>query len=136
MDRIDKPKSEVQQAITDEVRISVPWSIEGSSNVYQGIGRANREDANHFISERSRVHETYIREQEKTRRLSLVLATISFIAGCVVIVFGPAERETLSNWIGAALLVVSAGAAGYKRVWGRTKEISFGADHRNNHKGA
>lgn len=123
----DKQQLEAKEAVTDQVRISVPWVV-GGNNVFQSIGRGTREDTNHFISERSRVHETYIREQEKTRRLRLFLAASCFIAGCVVIVFGQSGREVLSSWIGAALLVVSAGAAGYKRVWGRTKEISLGAD--------
>src|SRR4051794_882274 len=98
MMKSEKPEAEEQDKV---VVISVPWS-HGASNVpLQSIGRVSREDTKHFISERSRVHETYIREQEKTRRLSLVLAATCFVAGCVVIVFGPAGRETLSNWIGA-----------------------------------
>jgi hypothetical protein len=40
-------------------------------------------------------------------------------------------RETLSYWIGATLVIFAAGAVGYKRVWGKTKDVSMGADHRS-----
>lgn len=127
MKRIDESKTNKQDDAAGGIRLHVPWAI-GSANVCQSMSRGRRADEKHFVSERSRVHETYIREQEKTKRLNLVLAAVCFIAGCIVIVFGPSDRKELSNWIGAALLIVSAGTAGYKRVWGKTNQMSFGAD--------
>jgi hypothetical protein len=88
-------------------------------------------DPNHFLTERSRVHERYIIEQERTKRLSLVLSAVLLLAACLIFVFAPTGREVISMWIGAALLVTAAGAAGYKRVWGRSKHMSFGADQKN-----
>ena len=81
-----------------------------------------------MVEERSRVHLAYIVEQEKTKRLSLLLAGMALISACLVFVFAPDGRENISGWTGAALLVFSAGAAGYKRVWGKGKMGSFGAD--------
>lgn len=102
-----------------------------SHALFQAIGRGVRMkegiDPNHFVAERSRVHETYIREHEKTRRLSAILSAVLLLAASWVVVFAPDGREGVSHWIGAALLVTSAGAAGYQRIWGRSKRISFGA---------
>lgn len=126
--KTDEPESQKLADMNGEVYLSVPWLRSGKNIPLQSISRVSRKNASHFISERSRVHETYIREQEKTKRLSLVLAAACFIAGCVVIVFAPADREMLSNWVGAALVIASAGTAGYKRVWGKNDKTSVGAD--------
>jgi hypothetical protein len=103
-----------------------------SHAVMQAIGRGVRLkepiDPNLFVTERSRVHETYIREQESTKRLNLILLALLLLAACSVVVLAPAGREGIGHWIGAALLVASAGAAGYKRIWGRSKSLSLGAD--------
>ncbi|WP_448548879.1 hypothetical protein [Thalassotalea fusca] len=109
--------------------ISAPW---GNSNIMQGVSRVSRDnpvDPNLFVSERSRVHEAYIIEQEKTKRLSLILSAVLLLAACLIFIFAPEGREQVSTWIGAALVVTAAGAAGYKRVWGKSKIISFGADN-------
>jgi hypothetical protein len=114
---------------TSAIVISSPMK---SHALFQAIGRGVRLkeaiDPNLFVTERSRVHETYIREQENTKRLNLILSAILLLAACAVVVFAPAGREGIAHWMGAALLVTSAGAAGYKRIWGRSKRISFGAD--------
>jgi hypothetical protein len=127
MQNSDEPGSQKLADRGSEVCLVVPWRL-GGSGLVQSICRASRNEAKHFVSERSRVHETYIREQEKTKRLSLILAAACLIAGCVVIVFGPHDREMLSNWVGAALVIVSAGAAGYTRIWAKRDKTSFGAD--------
>jgi hypothetical protein len=110
-----------------EIRISAPWRNE-SFPFHQLISRGTRGETAHFVEERSRVHEAYIREDAKTQRLRLLVAAACFIAGCVVIVFAPAQRAEVSNWLGAALIIVAAGAAGFKRLWGRTKDASLGVD--------
>jgi len=84
--------------------------------------------AERFLIERTQVHALYIAEQEKTKRLGLILAAVLIIAASAIILFAPEGRETLSYWIGVALVIFAAGAVGYKRVWGKTKNISFGAD--------
>jgi len=111
------------------IRISAPW---GGYNISQSMGRGIRDepaDPNHFISERSRVHEAYIVEQEKTKRLSLILSAILLLSACLIFIFAPEGREKISTWIGIGLVITAAGAAGYKRVWGKTKSMSFGADN-------
>lgn len=67
-------------------------------------------------------------EEQKTKRLWLVLAVVALLAALALLVFAPPGRETLSYWIGGALLIFAAGAAGYKRVWGKSKLFSVGAD--------
>ncbi|ENU5815648.1 hypothetical protein ACE34P_003248 [Vibrio fluvialis] len=115
------------------IHISAPW---GGSNIMQSVSRVSRDnpvDPNHFVSERTRVHEAYIIEQEKTKRLSLILSAVLLLAACLIFIFAPEGREQVSTWIGVALVITAAGAAGYKRVWGKSKIISFGADNgRNN----
>jgi O-antigen/teichoic acid export membrane protein len=81
-----------------------------------------------FVVERTRLHEAYIREQERTKRLGLILAAFLILAAATMILFAPAGRETLSYWIGSALVIFAAGSVGYKRVWSKTKSTSFGAD--------
>lgn len=62
-------------------------------------------------------------------RLGALLNQLSLLlAACLVVVFAPAGREYVASWIGAALLVTVAGAAGYKRIRGKSRNISFGAD--------
>jgi hypothetical protein len=109
-----------------EFQLSAPW---GASNAMPNAAGGLRDvDVPFFISERTRLHELYIREQEKTKRLSLILAACVTVAAAGVVLFAPEGRETLSYWIGAALLIFASGAAGYRRVWGKTKSFSFGAD--------
>lgn len=127
MPTTDLPESQNSLDTSNDIHLAVPWLRSNKNQLMQSVSRASRNEAHHFISERSRVHETYIREQEKTKRLSLALAAACFITGCVVIVFGPNDREVLSHWLGAALLIAAAGAAGYRRVWGTTEKSSFGA---------
>jgi hypothetical protein len=85
--------------------------------------------ADELIKARTKLHVEAVRQGEKTKRLSLVLAAVMVLAALLAILFAPAGREVVSYWIGAALLVSAAGAAGYKRVWGRSKVFSAGADH-------
>jgi O-antigen/teichoic acid export membrane protein len=91
-------------------------------------GLPSAESAEEFIRERTRLHELYIREQERTKRIGLVLAAVLILAASALVLFAPTGRETLSYWIGAALVIFAAGAMGYKRVWGKSKNITFGAD--------
>jgi hypothetical protein len=113
------------------VSLSTPWKgdqclvIEGTSNVMSCHDQTSLAD---FVDRRSQVHETYIREQAKNKRIGLILAFALILGAAVLLTFAPEGRQTISYWIGAALLVFAAGGAGFGRVWGKTKTISFGAD--------
>ena len=112
----------------NEIKISAPWG--GTQQVMLSkIG--NFKDStvqDNFIKERSRVHSEYIKENEKTKRISLITSAIILALGLVIIIFGPAEKQTLSNWIGVSLIILAAGTAGYKRVWAKSKLIEIKAD--------
>lgn len=81
----------------------------------------------HFVTERSKVHTAYIVEQEKSKRIGLILAVILLISAMLIMVFSPKEKEVISYWIGAALIIFSAGAAGYKHLWAKTPIIEIEA---------
>ncbi len=80
-----------------------------------------------FVQVRSRVHETYIRETERTRRLALGLSAVLLALACLVPVFAPTGRETLSYALGGALFVFAAGGAGFSAVKLTHKDLSVSA---------
>jgi hypothetical protein len=90
--------------------------------------RPGSKEVQQFLIERTRLHEVFIREEAKSERLSLGLGSALFLAACLVIVFAPESRQGVANWVGAAMLIVAAGVVGYKRVWGRSKVLTFSAD--------
>ncbi|MCI5194383.1 MAG: hypothetical protein D3915_14860 [Candidatus Electrothrix sp. AU1_5] len=110
------------------IRLSAPWG--GDQNIAFGCIRqeSTSDFHNNFVKERTRVHEIYILEQAKNKRIGLVLAFLLILLAALLILFAPEGRETLSYWIGAALVIFSAGALGFGRVWGKAANISFGAD--------
>ena len=114
------------------VELTPPWSIDGQHRlIVNKIGGAL--DPGDialacFISERSKVHELYIREQAKNKRLGLILSAFLVVVAVLVFMLAPQGRQTFSYCIGAVLFVFAAGASGFGRVWGKTKNISFGAD--------
>jgi hypothetical protein len=78
----------------DEVRLSTPWG-RGNVNIQQGAF-IDPESTRHFIEQRSKVHSTYILEQEKTKRLSLILAVVLLISALVIMIFAPDGKEQIS----------------------------------------
>lgn len=110
-----------------EVKLSNPWSPDSQMQSVWIEGDST-ETLDNFVSVRSQLHRTYIQEAEKTKRLGLILAVFLLALGLLIILYAPEGRETFSYWIGGALLIFAAGAAGYKRVWGKTKILSIGAD--------
>src|SRR5712692_7172885 len=113
----ERPKS-------NQVSLSTPWSGKAHGNGYSATmsnsaGIPSDAVAEVFLVERTRLHELYVREQERTRRVGLILAAVLILAAAAMILFAPAGREILSYWIGAALIVFAAGTVGYKRVWGK-----------------
>jgi len=109
----------------NHVSLSAPW---GRRQLQHVMGIEDPEAVENFVKERTRVHELFIREQEKTKRLSLFLSSVLVLSAGLIVLFAPQGRETLSYWIGAAILIMAAGAAGYKRIWGKTRHFTFGAD--------
>jgi hypothetical protein len=122
-----------------EIRLSVPWD-ERVSQVARGhFWNNNSMDINvdlddssgvhnNFIVERTRLHETYIREQARNKRIGLILSFILILAAALIVMFAPKDREKMSYWVGASLVIFAAGAGGFGRVWGKAANISFGAD--------
>lgn len=106
-----------------DVLLSAPW---GAQLVRCNVP-ARLHEVTRVVEDRSRVHEEWIRQDARTKRLALIIGAILFVAGCQVIVFAPSGRETVAAIVGAAMLVVAAGTAGYRRVWGRTPLIAIGA---------
>ena len=119
------------------VSLSTPWRDPKQCrlvpSMINSIGMASDEVVDMFVKERTRLHESYVREQERTKRVAMLLSAILIVTAAGMVLFAPAGRETLSYWIGVALVIFAAGAMGYQRVWGKSKNISFGADqhHRN-----
>lgn len=108
-----------------KTELSTPWGTNQNINVMRS---KNFDETKWFISERSKVHETYIREEAKTKRIAMVIALILILGACAMLVFSPQERRVFSYFISGVLLVFAGGAVGYKRVWGKTKWVSLGAD--------
>lgn len=120
------------------IELSVPWgrgNIGSQSarlyppNSMPYEGRRNLADVKYendfakvFVQQRSQVHETFIRESEKTKRLGYGLSAALLGGAFVVPVFAPLGREALSWWVSAALFVFAAGMAGYTRISVKTKE--------------
>lgn len=109
------------------IQLAAPWRMRvapqgnAASGLDEEVGRS-------FIEERSRVHETYLMEEARNKRLGLILAFLLILGAAVIVLFAPEGREMLSYWVGAAMVVFAAGAAGFSRVWANAKLISFGAD--------
>lgn len=120
----------------NRVNLSVPWNDLKSCSLtevlHNSLDASTNDALSTFVKERTRLHEVYIHEQEKTKRVSLLLAASMIIAAATMVLFAPQGREILSYCIGVALVIFAAGSAGYKRVWGKTSSSSFGADQYNN----
>ena len=108
------------------IRLSVPW---GNDNVIRTCnGMVGGKDARLFITERTRLHETYVRETAKNRRVGLLLGALLLVVAAGLQIFAPSGRETMAHWLGAALVIFAAGSCGYGRVWGRASNFAIGAD--------
>jgi hypothetical protein len=127
-----EPELERHRKGESRASLSTPWGDGSQSmrftNIASVVGREAADGLADFVDRRSQVHETYIREQAKNKRIGLILAFTLILAAAALVTFAPEGRQTISYWIGAALLVFAAGCSGFGRVWGKTKNISFGAD--------
>lgn len=135
-----KPTKPTSEEPSGTVRLAVPWGRPSNfehSKPGLGWGADQGEldpsangtgvSTDTYIRERTRLHETYILEQARTQRLGLVLAFLLILLAATLVVFAPTGRESISYWIGFALVIFAAGASGYGRVWGKTSGLSFGA---------
>jgi len=117
-----------------EIELSTPWSSYQSARVrgniisQSGYFKDDQENTELFIKERTRVHELYIKEQEKTKRVSLVLAVVLVIISVFLLIFAPEGKEILSYIVCGVLFIFAAGAVGYKRIWGKVPFAKFKAD--------
>jgi len=109
------------------VSLSAPWGPQQTINRTSRCDFDATTEVDEFIRERTRLHEIYLREAAKTKRLGLLLGFLLIVIAAVIIQFAPAGRERLSYWIGGALVIFAAGSCGFGRVWGRASAISFGA---------
>ena len=72
--------------------------------------------ATRFVEARSKVHDTYIREHNRTKRLGLIISAVMLVGSCCIIIFAPQGRELASYIIGAFLVLTAAGVAGFTAV--------------------
>ncbi len=63
-----------------------------------------------------RVQVTSIAERHKTRRLGFVVSAVLTLAAAAILVFAPENRESVAEWVGAALFTAAVGAAGFTHV--------------------
>ena len=110
------------------VQLSNPWGAPPQSANFHDLATPPQGFLEQFVDRRSAVHETFIIQQARNKRLGLILAFLLILFAAGIVVFAPEGRQSMSLWVGAALVVFAAGAAGYARVWGKTKNMSFGAD--------
>lgn len=106
------------------LELIAPWIKElgMSRRANVGYGFTRSEDIERFVKTRTEVHTTYIQETERTRRLGLWLAAGLLAIACLIPIFAPEGRETISYWIGLALFVFAAGAMGYTSVLLRSEK--------------
>jgi hypothetical protein len=57
------------------------------------------------------------REAQKSKRLLMIAATVLAVVAALAVVFAPQGREVLAQYVGAALVLLAAGAAGYSQLW-------------------
>jgi hypothetical protein len=130
------PSSKQKDKLGSSIDMIAPWAESGAppQQFYQPgqggdfSGEGGPEAMAIFVKERSRVHEVFIREQAKNKRIGLILAFVLIILASLLVLFAPDGRQTLSYWIGGALIIFAAGASGFGRVWGKAYNFSFGAD--------
>ena len=109
------------------VRLSNPWDHQPQTARFSDEATPPQGFLRSFVNRRSKVHETYIIQQARNKRLGLILAFLLILFAAGIVVFAPAGRQAMSFWVGAALLVFAAGAAGFGRVWAKTGSFSVGA---------
>lgn len=100
------------------------------TNVQQGSVFSTREiddeTIKHYVEKRSSVHETQIKETERTKRTTLVVSAVIYIAAAILVVFSPQDKEVLAYGIAGSMLLLASGIAGYGIL--RVKTDRFSAE--------
>lgn len=125
----NRPKT-AEAPASSRIELSPPWDAGVQVYGRQNICTQSIADSVHdaeFIRQRTAVHDTYIRETQKTRRLGIICAGVLLVVAVVVPLFAPAGRETVSWTISAALFAFAAGAIGYAEasIRGKGRSISL-----------
>jgi hypothetical protein len=81
-----------------------------------------------FVRQRTRLHASYIAEQARTRRYQITLAALLIVLAGAAVLFAPPGRETLSYWVGGALVIFAAGALGFRRLFAKAPGFAVTAD--------
>ena len=116
-----RPTEQVPTGKGASLHLSPPWNsvaerfARGNVAIQEG-SFLSPEDLKNFVETRTGLHNLYIRETQRTRRLAMCLAAALLALASVIPVFAPAGRENMSYWIGAALFVFAAGSMGYTSI--------------------
>lgn len=98
------------------------------TNVPQGSvffsGKINDETIKHYVEKRSSVHETQIKEIERTKRTTLVVSAVIFIVAAILVVFSPQDKEVVTYSIAGSMLLLASGIAGYGILKIKTNRFS------------
>ncbi len=116
-----------------EITLTPPWTtvMDGQHRIFatrveKQSARSDSSDLEAlFLQERSRLHELYIREKEKTRRFTIGLSAGLIAIAALMPLFAPQGRETLSYSLAAVLIVFAAGAVGLQTLRMKYKEVDI-----------
>ena len=108
-----------------KINLTSPWGGLGPNQGTAFVGsKLDSDTQKHFLSARSKVHETWIIESNKTRRVSLIVSAVLVIAAAALLVFSPKEKEIISYGVAGAIVLLSSGIAGYGFLKIKTKNFS------------
>ena len=98
----EKGAKTLQNKLSKKVSLSPPWENEIRAGLLHGqyymmnrffTGGSDIDDIQSFIIERTKVHETYIKEKEKTKRITLLISALFLIASITIILFSPDSKK-------------------------------------------
>ena len=107
-----------------KIELGTPW---GETNLMSVCFSPRETEV--FLTKRTRLHELYIKEQEKTKRISLILAVLLILIAVALLIFAPKGKETLSYIVCGILFIFAAGTVGYGRIKGKIPFAEFEADN-------
>jgi hypothetical protein len=124
-------KSDRRERNSNRIELNAPWDIRGTPCIQrddpQSIINYDDETARAFIEQRTRLHAIFIQEEARTKRMGLLTSAVLALGGGVILIFAPEGKQILANWVGAALFIAAGGAAGYKRLWFKSKNNTLEA---------
>lgn len=66
---------------------------------------------------------TRIKEEQKTKRLAMILSVLLILSAMLIILFAPEGKQELSFWLGGAILISVAGILGFTRMKIKSNDI-------------